>query len=198
MTVFIDLIGFGIVLPVLPLYAKTYGAAGIIAGLIVASYSLMQFLFAPWWGRLSDRIGRRPVYIVGAIGAAAWGFIGFPMMDTGNYLFVIGAIVLGLMIHALMYSPQPAIMAEMFPTRMRYSGVSLGYQVTSIVAGSLAPIISVKLLDIYDSWVPIAIYLAVAAIITLVAALFMRETNGVDLAMIDAADREQLAEAGAR
>ena len=66
------------------------------------------------------------------------------------------------------------------------------------MAGSLAPIISVKLLDIYDSWVPIAIYLAVAAIITLVAALFMRETNGVDLAMIDAADREQLAEAGAR
>ena len=158
----------------------------------------VHFLIIPQVGRLSDRIGRRPVYIVGAIGAAAWGFIGFPMMDTGNYLFVIGAIVLGLMIHALMYSPQPAIMAEMFPTRMRYSGVSLGYQVTSIVAGSLAPIISVKLLDIYDSWVPIAIYLAVAAIITLVAALFMRETNGVDLAMIDAADREQLAEAGAR
>ena len=69
MTVFIDLIGFGIVLPVLPLYAKTYGAAGIIAGLIVASYSLMQFLFAPWWGRLSDRIGRRPVLLISTAGA---------------------------------------------------------------------------------------------------------------------------------
>jgi len=69
LTVFIDLIGFGIVLPVLPLYAKTYGAAGIIAGLIVASYSLMQFLFAPWWGRLSDRIGRRPVLLISTAGA---------------------------------------------------------------------------------------------------------------------------------
>ena len=96
------------------------------------------------------------MYIVGAIGAGTWGFFAFPMMDTGNYLVIMGAIIIGLVIHALMYAPQPAIMAEMFPTRMRYSGVSLGYQVTSIVAGSLAPIIAVKLLDIYDSWVPIA------------------------------------------
>ena len=65
------------------------------------------------------------------------------------------------MIHALMYAPQPAIMAEMFPTRMRYSGVSLGYQVTSIVAGSLAPAIAVAARD-FDTWVPIAIYLAAA------------------------------------
>ena len=96
-----------------------------------------------------------------------------------------------------MYAPQPAIMAEMFPTRMRYSGVSLGYQVTSIVAGSLAPIISVKLLDIYDSWVPIALYLAGAAVITLIAALAMRETKGIDLESVDEADREELAKSGA-
>ena len=80
-----------------------------------------------------------------------------------------------------MYAAQPAIMAEMFPTRMRYSGVSLGYQVTSIVAGSLAPAIAVKLLEIYDSWVPIAIYLAIAARSPLVAVFFLRETNGIDL-----------------
>ena len=108
----------------------------------------------------------------------------------------IAAIVIGLVIHALMYAPQPAIMAEMFPTRMRYSGVSLGYQVTSIVAGSLAPIIAVKLLDIYDSWVPIALYLAGAAVVTLIAALFMRETKGIDLATVDQADRDDLAKAG--
>ena len=109
----------------------------------------------------------------------------------------MAAIIIGLVIHALMYAPQPAIMAEMFPTRMRYSGVSLGYQVTSIVAGSLAPaIIAVKLLDIYDSWVPIALYLAAAAVVTLVAALFMRETNGIDLESVDEADREELAKAG--
>jgi MFS family permease len=156
----------------------------------------VHFLVIPQVGRLSDRIGRRPVYIVGAIAAGTWGFFAFPMMNSANYLVIIGAIVIGLVIHAIMYAPQPAIMAEMFPTRMRYSGVSLGYQVTSIVAGSLAPIIAVRLLDIYDSSVPIALYLAAAAVITLIAALFMRETKGIDLADVDQADRDDLAKAG--
>ncbi|MCV7290136.1 MHS family MFS transporter [Mycolicibacterium wolinskyi] len=156
----------------------------------------VHFVAIPTVGRLSDRFGRRPVYIVGAIGAGVWAFFAFPMMNSANYLVIMGAIIIGLIIHALMYSPQPAIMAEMFPTRMRYSGVSLGYQVTSIVAGSLAPIIAVKLLDVFDSWVPIAIYLACAAAVTLVAALFMRETVGTDLESIDQADREVLAKHG--
>jgi len=71
LTVFIDLIGFGIVLPLLPLYGKSYGASGIELGLLMASYSAMQFLFAPAWGRLSDRIGRRPVLLVSTAGAVA-------------------------------------------------------------------------------------------------------------------------------
>jgi MFS transporter, DHA1 family, tetracycline resistance protein len=70
LTVFIDLIGFGIVLPLLPLYSKNFGASGFMIGLIMASYSLMQFVFAPSWGRLSDRIGRRPVLLVSTAGAA--------------------------------------------------------------------------------------------------------------------------------
>lgn len=142
----------------------------------------------PTVGRLSDQYGRRPVYFVGAVGAACWGFIAYPMMDTGNYLLIMAAIILGLVIHALMYAPQPAIMAEMFPTRMRYSGVSLGYQVTSIVAGSFAPIIAVWLLERYASSVPIAIYLAGAAVITLFSVVVARETKGIDLADVDAAD----------
>ena len=94
----------------------------------------------------------------------------------------MAAVIIGLVIHALMYAPQPAIMAEMFPTRMRYSGVSLGYQVTSIVAGLTGARSSPRgSSESLDSWVPIAMYLAAAAVITLVAALFMRETNGIDL-----------------
>jgi metabolite-proton symporter len=162
---------------------------------LLAAHAI-HFLAVPQVGRLSDRFGRRPVYIVGAIAAATWGFFAFPMMNTANYLMIMGAVILGLVIHALMYAPQPAIMAEMFPTRMRYSGVSLGYQVTSIVAGSLAPAIATWLLDEFDSWVPIALYLAGAAVITLIAALLTRETNGIDLKDLDEADRAELARAG--
>lgn len=70
LTVFIDLIGFGIVVPLVPLFSKHFGAHGLVIGLIIASFSAMQFLFAPIWGRLSDRIGRRPVLLVSTLGAA--------------------------------------------------------------------------------------------------------------------------------
>ena len=151
----------------------------------------VHFIAIPLAGRATDRVGRRPVYLLGAIGAGAWGFFAFPMMNSGRHLLILGAVVIGLVIHALMYAPQPALMAEMFPTRMRYSGVSLGYQVTAIFAGSLAPIIAVRLLETYKSAVPIAIYLAGAAVITLVALAFTRETKGIDLAAVDLADVEK-------
>jgi len=156
----------------------------------------VHFVVIPLVGRLSDHVGRRPVYFVGALAAGTWGFFAFPMMNSANYLVIMGGIIIGLVIHAFMYAPQPAIMAEMFPTRMRYSGVSLGYQVTSIVAGSLAPIIAVKLLEVYDSSVPIALYLAGAAVVTLIAVYFTRETKGIDLATVDQADRDDLAKVG--
>ena len=153
----------------------------------------IHFCTIPLVGKLADRIGRRPVYFAGAITAATWGFFAFPMMNSGHNVVIMLAIIIGLMFHAFMYATQPAIMAEMFPTRMRYSGVSLGYQVTSIVAGSLAPIIAVKLLDVYGSSVPIAVYLAVACAITVVAVVIARETKGLALESIDIADAKNLA-----
>src|SRR6478752_75459 len=107
-----------------------------------------------------------------AVMGATWGFFAFPMMDTKNDVIILAAIMIGLVFHAFMYAGQPAIMAEMFPTRMRYSGVSLGYQVTSIVAGSLAPIIATSLLSQYKSSTPVALYLAAACLVTIVAVVF--------------------------
>lgn len=151
----------------------------------------VHFIVIPQAGRAADRFGRKPVYLVGILGAASWGFFAFPMMDSGRYPLIMAAVILGLVIHGIMFAPQPALLAEMFPTRMRYSGVSLGYQVTAIFAGSLAPIVAVKLLEIYKSSVPIAVYLAGAAVISLIALAFTRETNGIDLADVDAADADR-------
>lgn len=149
----------------------------------------VQAVALPIVGRYSDVVGRRVPYALGALLAAGWGFVAFPMFDTRDQWVILAAIVIGLLVHSLMFAGQPAIMAEMFPTRMRYSGVSLGYQVTSIVAGSLAPVIGTALLSRYHSWVPVAIYLAAVAPITLFAVWSLPETRGSSLHALDVADR---------
>src|SRR5689334_16680884 len=92
LTVFIDLIGFGIVLPLLPIYSRNFGANDFAVGAIMASYSLMQFVFAPAWGRLSDRIGRRPVLLVSTLGAA----ISYAVFGYGSTL--AGSAALGILL----------------------------------------------------------------------------------------------------
>jgi len=101
LTVFIDLIGFGIVLPMLPIYAKEFGASGFMLGLIIASFSAMQFLFAPWWGRLSDRMGRRPVLLVStAMAAVSYGAFavgsGLPNHAAALWVVLVSRVVAGL------------------------------------------------------------------------------------------------------
>lgn len=170
-------------------YLKTvhqYDTSQLLLALLIAH--VIHFLVIPQVGRLSDALGRRPVYLAGAVLGATWAFFAFPMFDTLNPFLIIAAVTIGLCFHALMYAGQPAIMAEMFPTRMRYSGVSLGYQVTSIVAGSLAPIIATALLQQYRSWMPVAVYVAAACAVTAFAVITMKETRGISLLAVDDAD----------
>ncbi|MET0884893.1 MAG: MFS transporter, partial [Mycetocola sp.] len=166
-----------------------YDTSQLLLALLIAH--IVHFLVIPQVGRLSDAFGRKPVYLAGAILGATWAFFAFPMFDTLNPVLIVAAITIGLCFHALMYAGQPAIMAEMFPTRMRYSGVSLGYQVTSIIAGSLAPIIATALLKQFESWVPVAIYLLIACAITAVAVITLRETRGASLFEVDAVDAKK-------
>ncbi|WP_029088522.1 MFS transporter [Brevibacterium album] len=160
-----------------------------ILGLLLGAHAI-HAVIVPLIGKLTDIVGRKPPYLVGILLTATWGFFAFPLYDTGEPLMIFLGILAGLIFHGFMYAGQPAIMSEMFPTRMRYSGVSVGYQVTAIVAGSFAPIIATWLLRDFGSSVPIAIYLAIAAAISLVALLFTRETRGVDLMEVDRMDAE--------
>jgi MFS family permease len=177
----------------------TYDTSQLLLALLIAH--VVHFLVIPQLGRLSDRWGRRPVYLTGAVLSATWAFFAFPLFDTLDPVLIVLAVTIGLVFHAFMYSPQPAVMAELFPTRMRYSGVSLGAQVTAILAGSLAPILATQWLKDFGSWLPIALYIVGACVITAVAVLTLRETKGVSLQAIDEADAARTAErvkAGAR
>ena len=144
----------------------------------------VQFLAIPLFAALSDRIGRRPVYAFGAFGLAAWCFVMFGLLGSGNNGSIILALVVGLVLHGAMYGPQAAFITELFPTRIRYSGVSLAYQLTSIVAGSLAPIIALWLYKDYGSATPVALYVGAACAISGVSALLARETRGLELEAI--------------
>jgi metabolite-proton symporter len=144
----------------------------------------IQFFAIPAFARLSDRIGRRPVYAFGGFGLATWCFALFPLLDSGDPRAIYLAIVVGLVLHGAMYGPQAAFITELFPTRIRYSGVSIAYQLTSIVAGSLAPLIALALYSEYGSALPVALYVGAACVISGVSALLARETKGIELAEI--------------
>ncbi|MFL4474955.1 fosfomycin efflux MFS transporter AbaF [Paeniglutamicibacter sp. MACA_103] len=153
--------------------------------LLMFGAHFLHFCMIPLVGLLSDIVGRKPVYLTGAVLTAFWGFVGFPMMDTGNDWIVMAAITLGLAIESLTYAPYSALMTEMFPTNVRYTALSLCYQFAPILAGSLAPLIALSLLQKFDSSTPIALYLVGAAVISIVAVSFAKETKGKSLRDVD-------------
>ncbi len=127
LTVFIDLIGFGIVLPLLPMYSERFGAKGLWIGFIIASFSIMQFLFAPWWGRLSDRIGRRPVLLVSNAGSAC-SYAIFALAarysgDTGLALLILSRVFAGICGANL--SVASAYIADITPVETRSKSMGL-------------------------------------------------------------------------
>jgi metabolite-proton symporter len=144
----------------------------------------VQFFAIPLLAILSDRIGRRPVYAFGGFGLVVFIFLFFPMLASGSDALIILAIVIALVLHASMYAPQAAFITELFPTRIRYSGVSIAYQLTAIFAGSLAPIIALWLYKDTHSSVPVSIYVAIACAISGISALLARETKGLELSEI--------------
>jgi MFS family permease len=130
----------------------------------------------PLFGALSDRFGRRPVYIGGALAAIVWAFAFFVLLDSAQPVLICAAVVIGLLIHAAMYGPQAAFITEQFPTRVRYAGSSLAYTLAGIIGGGFAPLIITSLFKSYDSTLAISAYVALALLITLWAVWAARET----------------------
>src|SRR5262245_57598842 len=147
----------------------------------VLAASIVSFVSIPLFGHLSDQIGRKKMYMIGAAVCGAFGFLYFGMLDTGSLTLIFLAIVLSLIPHDMMYGPQAALIAESFPGRLRYSGASLGYQFASVIAGGPAPLIATWLFARYHSGYAVAAYILACAVVTLIATAMMRDYTGKDL-----------------
>jgi metabolite-proton symporter len=147
----------------------------------VLSASVLSFVSIPLFGHLSDRIGRKTMYMIGAAVTGVFGFVYFAMLNTGSETLIFIAIILSLIPHDMLYGPQAALIAESFTGRLRYSGSSLGYQLASIIAGGPAPLIATWLFGTYHSSYAIAIYIAICAVITLIATALMTDYTGKDI-----------------
>jgi metabolite-proton symporter len=147
----------------------------------VLTASVVSFVSIPLFGHISDRIGRKKMYMIGAATVGVFGFLYFGMLNTGSLVLIFLAIVLSLIPHDMMYGPQAALIAESFTGRLRYSGASLGYQLASVIAGGPAPLIATWLFGEFNSSYAIAIYIAACAVITLIATALMKDYTGKDI-----------------
>jgi MFS family permease len=153
----------------------------MLMAVLIASLVQIPVLFLA--SAYSDRHGRRGIYMLGAILGAVWGFALFPLIDTGEFVWIVLAVTGGQVFVGLMYGPQAAFLSELFSTHVRYSGASLGYQLGAILGGALAPIIATALWSTLGTFY-VSIYIAIASGLTMVSVLLLTETSGRDLDQI--------------
>jgi MFS family permease len=139
-----------------------------------------QLFTIPLAGAVSDRVNRRVVYGIAAILGAGWTFVFFSLLDGDNQFLLIVGIVLGLACHSFMYGPQAAFIVEQFSPRLRATGSSLAYTFAGVIGGAVAPLMFTVLLSEFDSWVPVAVYVAVAGVITLIGLSLGRDPHGTE------------------
>jgi metabolite-proton symporter len=145
----------------------------LLAAVMCASF--VSFFTIPIFGHISDRLGRRKVYLVGAIVTGIFGFAYFGMLSSGSAAWIFVAVVMSLIPHDMMYGPQAALIAESFTPRLRYSGSSMGYQLASIIAGGPAPLIAAALFAHYKTGYAIALYILACSLISVAATLMLRD-----------------------
>ncbi|NMO01566.1 MHS family MFS transporter [Gordonia sp. TBRC 11910] len=157
---------------------KSVGLTAVMIGMGAALIAI------PLFAILADRIGRRPIYIGASIATMIWAFVFFALLDTKNSIAITVAVVGGLLIFSAYSAVIGAFFSELFPTRIRYSGVSLAYNLASVLAGSIAPILAIALYGWFGSPYAIAFYLALMGAASLIASMKATETKSVDLATV--------------
>jgi MFS family permease len=167
-------------------YVLVYGVTvlGFPRGQIlnyVLIMSVISLFTVPFFGRLSDSLGRRRTYLIGCAVMIPFMFVYYGLLDTKVLLLVALAIIISLPLHDMQYGPQAALIAESFTGRLRYSGASLGYQLASIIAGGPAPLVAVALVARFHSSLPVAIYVALAAAISILATLGLKDNRHRDI-----------------
>jgi MFS family permease len=143
--------------------------------------SLLSLVTIPLSGVLSDRFGRKRVYVIGAVLTGIYAFVYFALLNTAVPIWIFLAIVLAFIPHDLMWGTQAALIAECFAPRLRYSGSSLGAQLASVIAGGPAPLIATALLAAYGSGYAIAAYMALCVIVTIVSTAMMPDYTNQDI-----------------
>jgi metabolite-proton symporter len=167
-------------------FVFTYGTSvlhvsrELMLGAVLAG-SALSFVTIPLSGHLSDRIGRKCMYMIGAATTGVFGFVYFALLNTASTGWIFVALMLSLVPHDMMYGPQAALIAESFTGRLRYSGASLGYQLASVIAGGPAPLIATWLLVQYSSGYAIAAYILICAVISLVATAMLKDYTNRDI-----------------
>ncbi|TFD71021.1 MFS transporter [Cryobacterium sp. Hb1] len=161
--------------------------------LVLFVANIVQFFAMLGGGWLSDKIGRKRTIGIGYVGLLVWALTFFPALDSGNFWAILASTTFGLTVQAAAYAPQAALMSEIFPTRMRYSGSSFTYQIATIFAGSVAPMIATLLLNQFNNTLPIVIYVVGILIISTVALSMLKETRGLDLSSLDRIHENELA-----
>jgi MFS family permease len=151
----------------------------LLTGLLVGTG--LSALTIPLSGYISDRIGRKRMYLIGAVTMGIWGFIYFTILNTAVPGWIFLAIVLSFIPHDMMYGPQAALIAECFSPRLRYSGASLGFHLASVIAGGPAPLIATALLASTGSGYSVAIYIAVCAVVSVTATAMLPDYTNRDI-----------------
>jgi MFS family permease len=155
----------------------------LLAAVMVAT--ALSAITTPLCGHISDRIGRKRMYLIGAATMGVFGFVYFGMLNTAIPAVIFCAVILSFIPHDMMYGPQAALIAECFTPRLRYSGSSLGFHLSSVVAGGPAPLIATALYAATGSGYSVAIYIFICALVSVSATAFLPDYTNRDISQED-------------